>query len=342
MNPPLSYRQAGVDTAAAERLVRRIGDIAGGATRPEVVAGPGGFAALCAMPAGYREPLLASATDGVGTKLLLAQGSGRHGGIGLDLVAMCVNDLLVCGAAPLFFLDYYASGRLHAETAAAVVEGIAEGCRLSGCALVGGETAEMPGLYKGDDYDLAGFCVGVVERSQVLDGGAVECGDLLVGLPSNGLHANGYSLVRAVLERVAGWRDMQLDGRPLVELLMLPTRIYVPLLAPLLCGHGVHALAHITGGGLAANLARVLPAGVRARIDRRWPRPPIFEFLAEHVSEDEMLRTFNCGLGMVAVVGRDSAEALCAALAAAGEQPLIIGGLEAGAPGARPQVDITI
>lgn len=342
--PSLSYRQAGVDTAAAERLVHRIGKIAAAATRPEVMSGIGGFAALCAMPSGYKEPLLASATDGVGTKLRLAQDTGRHGGIGLDLVAMCVNDLLVCGAEPLFFLDYYASGKLDPDSAAAVVEGIAEGCRLSGCALVGGETAEMPGLYQGGDYDLAGFCVGVVERAQVLDGRMVECGDLIVGLPSNGLHANGYSLVRAVLERIPDWRQMRLDDRPLAEVLMLPTRIYVPVLAPLLRGCGVHALAHITGGGLADNLARVLPTGVRARIDRPWPRPAIFDFLAAHgnISEAEMRATFNCGLGMVAVVGQGRAQSLCDALVEAGEHPVIIGGVEAGAQGAAPQVEISL
>ncbi|MDY3198560.1 MAG: phosphoribosylformylglycinamidine cyclo-ligase, partial [Pseudomonadaceae bacterium] len=259
--PSISYKDAGVDIDAGNALVDRIKHVAKRTARPEVMGGLGGFGALCEIPAGYRQPVLVSGTDGVGTKLRLAMDLGKHDQIGIDLVAMCVNDLVVCGAEPLFFLDYYATGKLNVDVAAQVVTGIGAGCELAGCALVGGETAEMPGMYEGDDYDLAGFCVGVVEKSEIIDGSKVQAGDVLLALPSSGPHSNGYSLIRKIIE-VAGAdiQNVQLDGKPLTELLMAPTRIYVKALLQLIRETGaVKAMAHITGGGLLENIPRVLP-----------------------------------------------------------------------------------
>lgn len=330
--PSLSYKDAGVDIDAGNALVERIKDAARSTRRPEVLSGLGGFGALFALPAGYRQPVLVSGTDGVGTKLRLAMDLGHHDTIGIDLVAMCVNDLLVCGAEPLFFLDYYATGRLNVDTAAAVVNGIAEGCRQSGCALVGGETAEMPGMYSGDDYDLAGFCVGVVEREEIIDGSKVKAGDVLIGLPSSGAHSNGYSLIRKVIE-VSGVDPSreQLGDQSLADALMQPTRIYVKPLLELVKANLVHAMAHITGGGLLENIPRVLPEGTKAIIETdSWTRPAVFDWLQQHgnITVREMHRTFNCGVGMVICVAADQAEAAQALLRQHGESPVIIGRID--------------
>lgn len=325
----LSYKDAGVDIDAGNTLVERIKGVARATRRPEVLTGLGGFGALFALPEGYRQPVLVSGTDGVGTKLRLAMDLGRHDTIGIDLVAMCVNDLLVCGAEPLFFLDYYATGRLNVDTAAAVVTGIGEGCRQSGCALVGGETAEMPGMYEGDDYDLAGFCVGIVERDDIIDGSKVRAGDTLIALPSNGPHSNGYSLIRKIVE-VSGVDPAQerLGDQSLADALMQPTRIYVKPLLELVRAGLVHAMAHITGGGLLENIPRVLPEGTKAVIDTtRWRRPTVFDWLQHqgNVTPREMHRTFNCGLGMVVCVPAERADAALERLRQAGEAPLVIG-----------------
>jgi phosphoribosylformylglycinamidine cyclo-ligase len=332
---PLSYRDAGVDIDAGNRLVERIKAVAEATRRPEVMAGLGGFSALCRLPKGYREPLLVSATDGVGTKLRLAMDLGRHEDIGVDLVAMCVNDLVVCGAEPLLFLDYYATGKLDVDTAARVISGIGTGCRLAGCALVGGETAEMPGMYQGSDYDLAGFCVGVVEADAVIDGRLVQCGDVLIGLPASGPHANGFSLIRKILERASADPErVALGTASLAEALLAPTRIYVRSVRQLLRVQRVHALAHITGGGLVENLPRVLPPGTRAHIDTdAWTLPPVFSWLREAGGLDnrELLRTFNCGLGMIlAVAAQDTAAAL-ETLERSGERPVVVGEIVPGA-----------
>ena len=336
---PLSYRDAGVDIDAGNRLVERIRSVAEATRRPEVMAGLGGFSALCRLPTGYRDPLLVSATDGVGTKLRLAMDLDRHDGIGIDLVAMCANDLVVCGAEPLLFLDYYATGRLDVDTAARVIAGIGAGCRLAGCALVGGETAEMPGMYQGSDYDLAGFCVGVVEADAVIDGARVRPGDLLIGLASSGPHSNGYSLIRKIVQRAAvDPTAVALGGASLADALLEPTRIYVRAVRALLRAQPVHALAHITGGGLVENLPRVLPPGTRALIDTdRWTLPPVFEWLREagNVAPAEMLRTFNCGLGMILALPAEGIATALETLASHGEQPVVIGELAAasGPPG---------
>ncbi|MFB8829469.1 phosphoribosylformylglycinamidine cyclo-ligase [Azotobacter sp. CWF10] len=333
--PSLSYKDAGVDIDAGEALVERIKGVARRTARPEVMGGLGGFGALCEIPAGYKQPVLVSGTDGVGTKLRLAMNLGKHDSIGIDLVAMCVNDLVVCGAEPLFFLDYYATGKLNVDVAARVVTGIGEGCEMAGCALVGGETAEMPGMYEGEDYDLAGFCVGVVEKSEIIDGAKVVAGDALIALPSSGPHSNGYSLIRKILEvngtDVAG---TSLDGQPLADLLMAPTRIYVkPLLKLIKETDAVKAMAHITGGGLTENIPRVLPQGTRAVIDvASWTRPAVFDWLQEkgNVDEREMHRVLNCGVGMVVCVARDKVEQTLAVLREAGEQPWLIGSIAEG------------
>ncbi len=331
---PLSYRDAGVDIDAGNRLVERIKSVANATRRPEVMAGLGGFSALCRLPAGYREPLLVSATDGVGTKLRLAMDLGQHDGIGIDLVAMCVNDLVVCGAEPLFFLDYYATGKLDVDTAARVIAGIGQGCQLAGCALVGGETAEMPGMYQGSDYDLAGFCVGVVEADGVIDGSRVRAGDVLVGLPSSGPHSNGYSLIRKILDRAAvDLAGTSLGDHSLATALLAPTRIYVRAIRALLAAQPIHAMAHITGGGLIENLPRVLPEGVGAGIDTdAWTLPPVFQWLrsAGSLAAAEMLRTFNCGVGMILVLPAAGIESALATLTAAGEQPFVMGEIVAG------------
>lgn len=331
--PSISYKDAGVDIDAGNALVDRIKHVAKRTARPEVMGGLGGFGALCEIPAGYKQPVLVSGTDGVGTKLRLAIDLNKHDQIGIDLVAMCVNDLVVCGAEPLFFLDYYATGKLNIDVAAQVVTGIGAGCELSGCALVGGETAEMPGMYEGDDYDLAGFCVGVVEKAEIIDGSKVQPGDVLLALPSSGPHSNGYSLIRKIIE-VAGAdiSSVQLDGQPLTDLLMAPTRIYVKALLQLIKQTGaVKAMAHITGGGLLENIPRVLPDNASASIDlSSWKRPAVFDWLQEqgNVDETEMHRVLNCGVGMVVCVGADQADNALQVLKDAGEQPWIIGTIE--------------
>ncbi|MBK1702633.1 phosphoribosylformylglycinamidine cyclo-ligase [Thiococcus pfennigii] len=339
----LSYRDAGVDIDAGNRLVERIKPLAAATARPGVLAGLGGFGALFELPWGqYRQPVLVSGTDGVGTKLKLAIELARHDTVGIDLVAMCVNDILVTGAEPLFFLDYYATGRLDVEVATAVVAGIAEGCRQAGCALTGGETAEMPGLYAGGDYDLAGFCVGIVEREALITPQRVAVGDVLIGLASSGPHSNGYSLIRKIIETRQPDLEQPLDGVPLAERLLAPTRIYVRSLLPLTRALSVHGLAHITGGGLTENLPRILPTGTKAVIDLdSWQRPAVFGWLQAQggVAEAEMLRTFNCGVGMVVCVAAEDAERTRAALAAAGEEAWVIGHVATGDD--RPVVELT-
>ncbi|MDX9740551.1 MAG: phosphoribosylformylglycinamidine cyclo-ligase [Gammaproteobacteria bacterium] len=330
---PLSYRDAGVDIDAGNRLVERIKPIARRTSRPGVLGGLGGFGALFELPPGrYREPVLVSGTDGVGTKLRLAIELGRHDTIGIDLVAMCVNDLVVQGAEPLFFLDYYATGRLDVDVAAAVVEGIGKGCELAGAALVGGETAEMPGMYADGDYDLAGFCVGAVEKSEIIDGSRVRAGDVLIGLASSGPHSNGYSLIRRILERSGAALSSECGGSTLGDLLLAPTRIYVKSVLEVKQHVDLCAVAHITGGGLLENLPRVLPAETKAIIDSAsWPLPEIFAWLQAEgkVEANEMYRTFNCGIGMVLLVPPADATRALEILAAAGETAHIIGEVQA-------------
>lgn len=330
----LSYKDAGVDIDAGNALVDRIKGVAKRTTRPEVMGGLGGFGALCQLPSGYREPVLVSGTDGVGTKLRLAMDLGRHDTIGIDLVAMCVNDLIVAGAEPLLFLDYYATGKLDIDIAADVVTGIGVGCEQAGCALVGGETAEMPGMYEGSDYDLAGFCVGVVEKDQILDGSKVGEGDVLLGLASSGPHSNGYSLIRKILEVANADLDQQINGQSLADALMAPTRIYVKPLLELLRHHDyrIHALSHITGGGLLENLPRVLPEHLTAHIDPlSWQRPAVFDWLQQqgNVEDREMYRVLNCGIGMVMVVPADKADQMRAHLQGQGESVFRIGRIAA-------------
>jgi len=332
----ITYRDAGVDIDAGDELVERIKPLVRRAQRPEVLAGIGGFGALVELPAGYRHPVLVSGTDGVGTKLRLAIDTARHDTIGIDLVAMCANDVVVQGAEPLFFLDYYATGKLRVAVAEAVVRGIVEGCVQAGAALVGGETAEMPGMYHGEDYDLAGFCVGVVEKDAIIDGSRVSDGDAIVGLSSSGPHSNGYSLIRKLIATADATPATQLDGRPLFERLLAPTRIYVKPLLALLRALPVHGLAHITGGGLTDNIPRALPAGLEARLQRRaWPRDPVFDWLQHiaRVDAAEMYRTFNCGIGMVAIVPAAQAPAALALLGEHGEQAQLIGEVRAGTGG---------
>jgi phosphoribosylformylglycinamidine cyclo-ligase len=335
----LTYRDAGVDIDEGDRLVELIKPFARPTLRPEVLAGIGGFGGLFALDVKkYREPVLVSGTDGVGTKLKIAFAADRHGTIGQDLVAMCVNDVAVVGAEPLFFLDYFATGKLSAEQGAEVVKGIAEGCRLAGCALIGGETAELPGFYAKGEYDLAGFAVGVVERSRIVDGRAVTPGDLVLGIASSGVHSHGYSLARkALLEKhPVDARLDGLDGRTLAEVLLEPTRIYAKDVLALLEKVEVRAFAHVTGGGLPGNVPRTLPDGTKAVLDeRRWPRPAVFDVIEREgqVPRDEMYRTFNMGLGLVAVVApRDEAAAL-AVLKARGLDAWTVGTIEKGGPG---------
>jgi len=327
----LSYKDAGVDIDAGNALVANIKGIARRTRRPEVLGGIGGFGALCELPARYREPVLVSGTDGVGTKLRLAMQLGIHDSIGIDLVAMCVNDLVVAGAEPLFFLDYYATGRLNVDVATRVIHGIGAGCEQAGCALVGGETAEMPGMYEGEDYDLAGFCVGVVEKSGIIDGSRVAAGDALIALGSSGAHSNGYSLIRKILAVSGTPLDTPIDGRPLAEALLAPTRIYVKPLLALIGKMRVNALAHITGGGLLENVPRVLPEGCCAVIDARtWEEPELFRWLARagKVARTEMYRTFNCGVGMVVCVPEADCDVAIAQLRGAGETAWRIGRIE--------------
>ena len=338
--PRISYRDAGVDIDAGDELVERIKPLVRRAQRREVLAGIGGFGALVELPAGYRHPVLVSGTDGVGTKLRLAIDLSRHDTIGIDLVAMCANDVVVQGAEPLFFLDYYATGKLRVAVAEAVVRGIVEGCVQAGAALVGGETAEMPGMYHGEDYDLAGFCVGVVEKDAIIDGTRTAAGDAIIGLASSGPHSNGYSLIRKLLTHAKATPDTMVSGRPLFERLLAPTRIYVKPLLALMRALPVHALAHITGGGLTDTVPRVLPAGLEAVLERdRWPRDPVFDWLqrAGNVEPAEMYRTFNCGIGMVVVVPAGEAAAALELLAAHGESARLIGEVRAGGRGVHVQ-----
>jgi phosphoribosylformylglycinamidine cyclo-ligase len=333
MAESLSYKDAGVDIDAGDALVDRIKPLAKRTMREGVLAGIGGFGALFEVPRRYREPVLVSGTDGVGTKLKGAFALNRHDTVGIDLVAMSVNDILVQGAEPLFFLDYFACGRLDVETAAQVVGGIARGCELAGCALIGGETAEMPGMYPDGEYDLAGFAVGAVEKSKILDGSKVAAGNVVIGLASSGAHSNGYSLVRRIVERAHGGFDapaMQadFDGRSFADALIAPTRIYVKPVLGLLEALPVHGLAHITGGGLVGNVPRVLPEHLQAVLHRdSWTMPPLFQWLQREgrVADDEMHRVFNCGVGMVAIVPAESVDAALAALHDAGETAWRIG-----------------
>jgi phosphoribosylformylglycinamidine cyclo-ligase len=333
---PLSYRDAGVDIDAGDALVEAIKPYARRTMRPEVLAGIGGFGALVEISKKYREPVLVAGTDGVGTKLKLAFHLNRHDTVGIDLVAMSVNDVLVQGAEPLFFLDYFACGKLDVATATDVIKGVARGCELAGCALIGGETAEMPGMYPAGEYDLAGFAVGVVEKSAIIDGTAIAAGDAVLGLASSGAHSNGYSLIRAIIERVQP--DLQADfhGRPLAEVLLEPTRIYVKPLLALMRQIKVKGLAHITGGGLVENIPRALPGGVTAVLQQTaWPMPPLFSWLRQHggVADAEMHRVFNCGIGMTLIVSEADAAAAMRMLTGTGEEVYRIGRIEARAPG---------
>ncbi|CAI1135615.1 Phosphoribosylformylglycinamidine cyclo-ligase [Serratia proteamaculans] len=329
----LSYKDAGVDIDAGNALVDRIKGVVKQTRRPEVMGGLGGFGALCALPQKYREPILVSGTDGVGTKLRLAMDLKRHDTIGIDLVAMCVNDLVVQGAEPLFFLDYFATGKLDVDTAASVITGIAEGCKQSGCALVGGETAEMPGMYHGEDYDVAGFCVGVVEKSEIIDGSKVQSGDALIALGASGPHSNGYSLVRKILEfSNTDPTTTDLEGQTLADHLLAPTKIYVKSVLELIEKIDVHAIAHLTGGGFWENIPRVLPEGMQAVIDESsWQWPAVFTWLQQtgNVSRHEMYRTFNCGVGMVIALPEELVESAIALLTASGEKAWKIGKLTA-------------
>lgn len=325
----LTYKDAGVDIDAGNALVERIKSVAAKTRRPEVMSSLGGFGALCEIPGHYKQPVLVSGTDGVGTKLKLAMEFGIHNSIGIDLVAMCVNDLVVAGAEPLQFLDYYATGKLDVNVAADVVEGIGKGCELAGCALVGGETAEMPGMYDDGEYDLAGFCVGVVEKSKIIEGTSVHKGDKLIALPSSGFHSNGYSLVRKVLEtRKIDAQKTTMGDKTLAEVLLEPTRIYVKPILQLLKNVEVRALAHITGGGILENLPRVMPDTAKAVINSSsWQIPEVFQWLQKQAKIDdmEMMRTFNCGVGMILVVHSRDAEAALDLLHATGEAAFEIG-----------------
>ena len=336
----LTYKDAGVSIDAGNALVKAIGPLARSTARPGADAELGGFGGFFDLKAaGYSDPLLVAANDGVGTKLKLAIEAGCHDGVGIDLVAMCANDLIVQGAEPLFFLDYYATGKLENNVAAAVVASIAEGCRQAGCALIGGETAEMPGMYASGDYDLAGFCVGAVERDKVLTGAATEPGDLIIGLASSGVHSNGFSLVRKILEREHWNLEQSFPslGNSLGDALLEPTTIYVRRLLPLVQQRRIKGLAHITGGGLLENIPRVLPAGCHAIVDAgQWCLPPIFALLQEggRIAPEEMARTFNCGIGMIAIVSPEEADAITHELGGAAEEDIFqIGKIEAGPRG---------
>ena len=332
----LSYRDAGVDIDAGDALVDRIKPFAKKTMRDGVLGGIGGFGALFEVPKKYREPVLVSGTDGVGTKLKLAFELNRHDAVGIDLVAMSVNDILVQGAEPLFFLDYFACGKLHVDTAAAVVQGIAKGCELSGCALIGGETAEMPGMYPDGEYDLAGFAVGVVEKSAIIDGASILPGDAVIGIASSGPHSNGYSLVRKIIERSKPDLDAKFDEvdgkvRTLADAIMAPTHLYVKPVLALLQTMPIKGMAHITGGGLTENVPRVLPPGVKAVLQKSsWQRPMLFDWLqAEgNVADAEMHRVFNCGIGMVLIVAQENLRNALSLLRAAGEKAVEIGTIE--------------
>jgi len=331
----LSYKDAGVDIDAGNALVEKIKSSVASTHRPGVVGSIGGFGGLFEIPVDrYKKPVLVSGTDGVGTKLKLAIDTGRHDTIGIDLVAMCVNDILVLGAEPLYFLDYYATGQLDTDIAADVVEGIAEGCRQSNAALIGGETAEMPGMYSKGDYDLAGFCVGVVEKDNIIDGSKVAVGDVMIAIASSGPHSNGYSLVRKIIEHSGADIDGLLDdGERIADALLAPTRIYVRSIHALLEHFDIHAMAHITGGGLLENIPRVLPEGAQAVVDNSsWQLPAVFKWLQQNgnVVDEEMYRTFNCGVGMVLVVAASDSDAILASLQDIGEQAWKLGDIRDG------------
>ncbi|MSR12179.1 MAG: phosphoribosylformylglycinamidine cyclo-ligase [Gammaproteobacteria bacterium] len=328
MTDSLSYRDAGVDIDAGNALVEKIKSVTRKTNRPEVLSELGGFGALCEIPSKYKHPVLVSSTDGVGTKLKLAMAMNKHDTIGIDLVAMCVNDLVVCGAEPLFFLDYYATGGLNVAMATSVVTGIGAGCEQAGCALVGGETAEMPGMYSGEDYDLAGFAVGVVEKSAIIDQHKVSIGDSLIGLRSSGPHSNGYSLIRKILEVSKASLHDKFESSTLGETLLTPTIIYVKTIQQLAESVDIHAISHITGGGITENLPRVLPANTQARIQlNSWLRPPIFDWLQQQgkVKDAEMYRTFNCGIGMIVCVDKAQTAAALKSLNSTGDNAVLIG-----------------
>jgi phosphoribosylformylglycinamidine cyclo-ligase len=334
---PVTYRDAGVDIDAGDELVERIKPRVKRSMRPEVLGGIGGFGALVEVPVDrYRKPVLVSGTDGVGTKLRLAIDTQRHDGVGIDLVAMCVNDVIVQGAEPLYFLDYFASGKLDVDVGERVIAGIVEGCVQAGCALVGGETAEMPGMYHGADYDLAGFCVGVVEKDLIIDGSRTAAGDVVLGLPSSGPHSNGFSLIRKILQVSAADLNSNLDGLSLIDRLMTPTRIYVKPLLTLMSRISLHGLSHITGGGLVDNIPRVLPEGLEVVLERAaWRRESVFEWLQREgkVSDAEMYRVFNCGIGMTVQLEARHAEQAIGILLDAGQEALVIGEVRAGTRG---------
>ena len=334
---PVTYRDAGVDIDAGDELVERIKPRVKRSMRPEVLGGIGGFGALVEVPLDrYRKPVLVSGTDGVGTKLRLAIDTQRHDGVGIDLVAMCANDVIVQGAEPLYFLDYFASGKLDVDVGERVIAGIVEGCVQAGCALVGGETAEMPGMYHGADYDLAGFCVGVVEKDLIIDGSRTVAGDVVLGLPSSGPHSNGFSLIRKILQVSGADLNADLDGVSLIDRLMMPTRIYVKPLLTLMSQVALHGLSHITGGGLVDNIPRVVPDGLEVVLQRNaWRREPAFEWLQREgqVSDAEMYRVFNCGIGMtIQIAARDAAQAI-GVLRDAGQEALVIGEVRRGTRG---------
>ncbi|HLZ99089.1 MAG TPA: phosphoribosylformylglycinamidine cyclo-ligase [Steroidobacteraceae bacterium] len=334
---PLTYRDAGVDIDAGEELVERIKPGVRRSMRREVLGGIGGFGALVEVPLDrYRKPVLVSGTDGVGTKLRLAIDTGRHDTVGIDLVAMCVNDVVVQGAEPLFFLDYFATGKLVVDIGARVIAGIVEGCVQAGCALVGGETAEMPGMYHGDDYDLAGFCVGIVEKDALIDGSRTMAGDIVLGLPSSGPHSNGFSMIRKILDVSGADLESDLDGVTLGDRLMAPTSIYVKSLLKLVSALPVHGLSHITGGGLVDNIPRVIPDGLEVVLERTaWRREPVFEWLqaAGRVADQEMYRVFNCGIGMTVHVAANDADRAASILREAGQEALVIGEVRSGTRG---------
>ena len=338
----LNYRDAGVDIDAGNALIDRIKPIAKQTVRPGVLTGLGGFGALFELPLDkYKKPVLVSGTDGVGTKLKLAIEMNKHDTIGIDLVAMCVNDLIVGGAEPLFFLDYYATGALNVDAAASVMTGIGKGCEMSGAALTGGETAEMPGMYATEDYDLAGFCVGIVDKNNIIDGSKVQPGDALIGLASSGPHSNGYSLIRKVIEHSNAQLDQPFGNQTLGETLLEPTRIYVKPLLKLFEQVSVHALAHITGGGLTENLPRVMPDNTVAKIDRAsWTRPAIFDWLQEqgNIKDEDMFLTFNCGIGMVLCVAANDVDQTLALLKQEGETASVIGKIDQADSGDQVQI----
>jgi phosphoribosylformylglycinamidine cyclo-ligase len=334
---PVTYRDAGVDIDAGEELVERIKPGVRRSMRREVLGGIGGFGALVEVPLDrYRKPVLVSGTDGVGTKLRLAIDTGRHDTVGIDLVAMCVNDVVVQGAEPLFFLDYFATGKLVVDIGARVIAGIVDGCVQAGCALVGGETAEMPGMYHGDDYDLAGFCVGIVEKDAIIDGSRTVAGDIVLGLPSSGPHSNGFSMIRKILKVSGADLETDLDGVALGDRLMAPTRIYVKALLKLVSALPVHGLSHVTGGGLVDNIPRVVPDGLEVILERRaWRRESVFEWLqdAGRVADSEMYRVFNCGIGMTIHVAAKDADRAVSILREAGQEALVIGEVKSGTRG---------